>query len=68
MCKCSIFNKKFSLFLQLYIAEVPIESGYGCGSSGNFPAPDPTKKVRIRIRNPEHICTRKSKNLSLCVV
>ena len=52
MCKTSIF-KIFSLFIQLYIAKVPI----GSGSGENFPdpAPDPTKKVRIRIRNPDSI-------------
>ena len=45
MCKSSIC-KIFCLFLQLYIAKVPIRSGYGSGSGGNYP--DPTKKVRIR--------------------
>ena len=41
-----------SLFLQLYIAKVPIGSGSGSGENFLDPAPDPTKKVRIRIRNP----------------
>ena len=36
------------MFIQLYIAKVPI----GSRSGENFPAPDPTKKVQIRIRNP----------------
>ena len=50
----ALFLKYFSLFLQLYIAKVPIGSvsGYGSGSGENFPDPapdpDPTKKVRIR--------------------
>ena len=36
------------MFLQLYIAKVPIGSGSGYGSSEKFPDPDPTKKVWIR--------------------
>jgi len=44
------------LFIQLYIAKVPVPigSGFGSGSGENFPDPDPTKKGRIwiRIRNP----------------
>jgi len=40
------------MFIQLYIAKVPIGSGSvsGSGSGENFPDPDPdpTKKVRIR--------------------
>jgi len=36
--------------MQLYTAKVPI--GYGSGENFTDPAPDPTKKVRIRIRNP----------------
>ena len=43
----SIFKIFFSLFIQLYIAKVPI----GSGSGESFPAPDTTKKVRIR--NPD---------------
>ena len=34
------------MFIQLYITKVPI------GSGENFPDPDSTKKVQIRIRNP----------------
>ena len=34
----------FALFLQLYVAKVPI----GSGSGENFPDQDPSKKVRIR--------------------
>ena len=55
MCKTSIFLIFFifSLFIQLYIAKVPIGSGHGSGhgsgASENFPDPDPTKKDRIRI-------------------
>ena len=54
MCKTSIFKIFFSLFIQLYIAKVPLGSGY----VENFPDPDPTKKGRIRIRvhNPG-VCT-----------
>ena len=44
MCKRSNFKNIFSLFLQLYIAQVPIVFGSG----DNFLDPDPTKKVRIR--------------------
>ena len=46
MSKTSIFFNIFTLFIQLYIAKVPIEAGSG----ENFPdpTPDPTKKVRIR--------------------
>ena len=51
-CVKALFKKKSSLFMQLYIAKVPIGSGYG----ENFPdpAPDPTKNFRIRlwIRKP----------------
>jgi len=43
MCKSSI-KKKISLFIQLYIANVPI----GSGSGENFPDLAPNKKVRIR--------------------
>ena len=40
-----IFLNIFSLFIQLYIAKVPI--GSGSGENCPDPAPDPTKKVRI---------------------
>ena len=40
------FKNIFSLFIQLYIAKVPIRSGSESGE--NSPAPDPSKKVRIR--------------------
>jgi len=39
------------LFIQLYIAKVPI----GSGSGENFP--DPTINARIRIRNPAFLCS-----------
>ena len=39
------------MFIQLYIAKVPI----GSGSGENFPDPDPIKKVRIRIGNPDYL-------------
>ena len=43
MCKSSLFKNMFSLFIQLYIAKVLIESGSEFGSGENFPdsAPDP---------------------------
>ena len=46
MCKTSILI--FFSFIQLYIAKVTIGSGYGSGENFLDPAPDPTKKVRIR--------------------
>ena len=42
------FNNIFSCFIQLYIAKVLI----GSSSGEHFPVPDPTEKVRIRIRKP----------------
>ena len=51
MCKTTNFKIFFPcLYVQLYIAKVPI--GSGSGKKFPDPAPDPTKKVRIRIRNP----------------
>ena len=54
MCKTSIFKTIFSLFIQLYIAKVPIGSGYGSGSGEKFSGsgsyqkgPDPQPCVRI---------------------
>ena len=51
----------FSLFIQLYIAKVPI----GSGSGENFL--DPTKQDRIRIRNPGKMCLDENLIL-LCTV
>jgi len=42
------FENIFSLFIQLYIAKIPV----GSGSGENFANPAPTKK--IRIRNPAY--------------
>jgi len=52
MCKTSIFKNIFPLFLQLYIAKIPI----GSGSGENFLALDPSKKGRIRLDPDSQPC------------
>ena len=42
------------MFIQLYIAKVPIGSGSGSGE--NYPYPTKKVRMRIRIRNPELSC------------
>ena len=62
MCKTSILKIFYPCLYNFYIVKVPIESG----SSENFP--DPTKKVRIRIRNPDNYTVRYRYPLYFCSI